>query len=77
MMGAGRDVWVKIRPSEAERTEWHAKARSAGLTPSDLVRRSVGHLGETGCQVNTVLVQNTALGHTHADIARMFMVCSL
>ena len=34
-------------------------------------------LGETGCQVNTVLVQNTALGHTHGDIARMFMVCSL
>ena len=32
MRGAGRDVWVKIRASEAERTEWHAKARSAGLT---------------------------------------------
>ena len=37
-MGAGRDVWVKIRASEAERAEWHAKARSAGLTLSDLVR---------------------------------------
>ena len=35
-------MWVKIRASEAERAEWHAKARSAGLTLSDLVRRSVG-----------------------------------
>ena len=31
MRGAGRDVWVKIRASEAERAEWHAKARSAGV----------------------------------------------
>ena len=37
-MAAGRDVWVKIRASLAERAEWHAKARSAGLTLSDLVR---------------------------------------
>ena len=43
-MDAGRDVWVKIRASEAERAEWHAKARSAGLTLSDLVRRSVGRV---------------------------------
>ena len=43
-MSAGRDVWVKIRASEAERAEWHAKARSAGLTLSDLVRRSVGRV---------------------------------
>ena len=42
MRSAGRDVWVKIRAREAERAEWHAKARSAGLTLSDLVRRSVG-----------------------------------
>ena len=35
-------MWVKIRASEAERAEWHAKARSAGLTLSDLERRSVG-----------------------------------
>ena len=35
-------MWVKVRASEAERAEWHAKARSAGLTLSDLVRRSVG-----------------------------------
>ena len=40
-MGAGREVWVKIRASEAERAEWHAKARSVGLSLSDLVRRSV------------------------------------
>ena len=44
MRGAGRDVWVKIRASEAERAEWHAKARSAGLTLSDLVRRSFGRV---------------------------------
>ena len=35
-------MWVKIRASEALRAEWHAKARSSGLTLSDLVRRSVG-----------------------------------
>ena len=44
MRGAGRDVWVKIRASEAERAEWHANACSAGLTLSDLVRRSVGRV---------------------------------
>ena len=38
-MSAGRAVWVKIRASEAEPAEWHAKARSAGLTLSDLVLR--------------------------------------
>ena len=43
-MSAGRGVWVKIRASEAERAEWHGKARSAGLTLSDLVRRSVGRV---------------------------------
>ena len=32
---------MKVRASEAERAEWHAKARSAGLTLSDLVRRAV------------------------------------
>ena len=26
-MGARREVWAKIRASEAERAEWHAKAR--------------------------------------------------
>ena len=40
-MGVGREVWVKIRASEAERAEWHAKARSVGLSLSDLVRRSI------------------------------------
>ena len=44
MRAAGLDVWVKIRASEAERAEWHAKASSAGLTLSDLVRRSVGRV---------------------------------
>ena len=44
MRAAGRDVWVKIRAREAERAEWHAKARSAGLTLSDLVCRSVGRV---------------------------------
>ena len=43
-MSPGRAVWVKVRASEAERAEWHAKARSAGLTLSDLVRRSVGRV---------------------------------
>ena len=43
-MGAGRAVWVKIRASDAERAEWHAKARSVGLSLSDLVRRSVGRV---------------------------------
>ena len=43
-MSAGRAVWVKVRATEAERAEWHAKARSAGLTLSDLVRRSMGRV---------------------------------
>ena len=43
-MSAGRAVWVKVRASDAERAEWHAKARSAGLTLSDLVRRSLGRV---------------------------------
>ena len=43
-MSAGRAVWVKVRVSDAERAEWHAKARSVGLTLSDLVRRSVGRV---------------------------------
>ena len=43
-MGAGREVWVKIRASEAERAEWHAKARAVGLSLSDLVRRSIGRV---------------------------------
>ena len=38
----GREVWVKIRA--AERADWHAKARSVGLSLSDLVRRSVGRV---------------------------------
>ena len=33
-MGAGREVWVKIRASEAERAEWHANAgQLAGCGP--------------------------------------------
>ena len=43
-MGAGRDVWVKIRATSAERDEWHAKAGAAGLTLSDLVRRAIGRV---------------------------------
>ena len=43
-MTPGRAVWVKVRASDAERAEWHAKARSAGLTLSDLVRRSLGRV---------------------------------
>ena len=43
-MSEGRAVWVKIRASETERAEWHAKARSVGLSLSDLVRRSVGRV---------------------------------
>ena len=43
-MNEQRKVWVKIRASESERAEWHAKARSVGLSLSDLVRRSVGRV---------------------------------
>ena len=43
-MGVGRAVWIKIRASDGERAEWHAKARAAGLSLSDLVRRSVGRV---------------------------------
>ena len=43
-MGTGREVWVKIRASGSAWAEWHAKARSVGLSLSDLVRRSVGRV---------------------------------
>jgi len=43
-VSAGRAVWVKVRATEAERAEWHVKARSAGLTLSDLMRRSIGRV---------------------------------
>ena len=43
-MSASREVWVKIRASESERAEWHAKARSVGLSLSNLVRRSIGRV---------------------------------
>ena len=43
-MSEGREVWVKIRTTEAERAEWHAKARSVELSLSDLVCRSVGRV---------------------------------
>ena len=44
IVSEGREVWVKIRASKAERAEWHGKARSVGLSLSDLVRRSVGRV---------------------------------
>ena len=44
IMSESRKVWVKIRANEAERADWHAKARSVGLSLSDLVRRSVGRV---------------------------------
>ena len=43
-MSESRKVWLKIRANEAERADWHAKARSVGLSLSDLVRRSVGRV---------------------------------
>ena len=43
-MGAGRAVWVKIRASDGERDGWGAKAHAAGLSLSDLVRRSLGRV---------------------------------
>ena len=43
-MNEQRKVWVKIRASETERANWHAKARSVGLSLSDLVRRSIGRV---------------------------------
>ena len=43
-MSEQRKVWVKIRASEAERADWHTKARFVGLSLSDLVRRSLGRV---------------------------------
>ena len=43
-MSEGREVWVKVRASQAERAEWHAKAAGAGLSLSDLLRRSIGRV---------------------------------
>ena len=42
MSQPNRSVWVKVRARESERAAWHAKARSAGLSLSALVRRSIG-----------------------------------
>ena len=39
-----RNVWVKIRASEAERTAWHAKAAATGLPLSHLVRQAIGRV---------------------------------
>ena len=41
MSRSPRPVWVKIRASEAERASWHAMASAAGLSLSDLLRRSI------------------------------------
>ena len=43
-MSPARSVWVKIRATATERAEWHRKAESAGLSLSDLMRRSVGRV---------------------------------
>ena len=47
-------MWVKIRASEAERAEWHAKARSAGLTLSDLERERTREVGRIGANLNQI-----------------------
>ena len=44
MSRASRNVWVKIRASEAERAAWHEKAASAGLSLSHLVRSAIGRV---------------------------------
>lgn len=44
MSRPSRNVWVKIRASEAERTAWHAKAGAAGLSLSHLVRQAIGRV---------------------------------
>ena len=55
-MSEGRKVWVKVRASRTERAEWHAKAAGAGLSLSDLVRRSMG-------RVRTWTAAHAALGY--------------
>ena len=37
-MGARREVWVKIRASEAEQAEWHAKALSHTAVPGGITQ---------------------------------------
>ena len=64
-MSAGRKVWVKIRASEAERSEWHTKARAVGLSLSDLVRRSVGRV-----RTLTVVHRESGAPITDGNIAR-------
>ena len=39
-----RGVWIKIRASQEERTDWHRKAQAAGVSLSALVRRSIGRV---------------------------------
>lgn len=44
MSRPSRNVWVKIRASEGERTAWHGKAARAGLSLSGLVRQAMGRV---------------------------------
>ena len=37
-MGEGREAWVKIRASQAERAEWHAKALSHTAAPGGITQ---------------------------------------
>lgn len=44
MSRPSRNVWVKIRASEAERAAWHEVAEKAGLSLSHLVRQAIGRV---------------------------------
>lgn len=39
-----KTVFVKLRVSPEERDEWNAKAKRAGMSLSDLIRRSFGRV---------------------------------
>ena len=73
-MSGGRAVWVKVRASEAERAEWHAKACSAGLTLSDLVRRAVGraaHLDRGAVDAVEVIAHLIAIKQALAAVSHL------
>ena len=44
MSRPSRNVWVKIRASEAERAAWHGLAATAGVSLSRLVRQAIGRV---------------------------------
>lgn len=47
-MADRREKWVHVKVTEAEREDWQAKAKAAGLTLADLLRQQIGAAKNVG-----------------------------